>query len=177
MKNLSKFSKFLLVITCLSGSLWLGSYMTTLFVTYRLFEETDFILKPYYNTANLSEVLLTLLPAFTSTFVLYIIFFLFFILFLVFSKLNLKQNGWLFIITLLVLVTFPLEAYLMNIDYKIISLVNSESFNPNNVIELIKERFIVFNSFPVIEIFCYFAIIFLLIFKPLTKKVMPVNEN
>ncbi len=168
---------FLLFITCLSGSLWLGSYMTRLFVTYRLFEDTDFILKPYYHSGNLSEVLLTLLPAFTSTLILYIIFFIFFIFFLIFSKLNFKQNGWLFIITLLVFVTFPFEAYLMNIDYKIVSLVNKESFNPTEVIELIIERFKVFSSFPVIEIFCYFAIIFLLIFKPLTKKIQQANEN
>ena len=177
MININRFSKFILFIACLSGSLWLGSYMTRLFVTYRIFEETDFILRPYYNTGNLSEVLLTLLPAFTSTFVLYIIFFLFFIIFLIFSKINLKQNGWLFIITILVLVTSPFEAYLMSIDYKIISLVGNESFNPNDVIELIKERFKVFSSFPVIEIFCYFAIIFLLIFKPLTKNNLSVHEN
>ncbi len=177
MKNLSKFSNILMFITCLSGSLWMGSYMTRLFITYRLFEDTDLILRPYYNTGNLSEVILTLLPAFTSTFILYIIFFFSFIFFAAFSKLNLKQNGWLFIITILILVTFPFEAYLMNIDYKIISLINSESFNPNDVVDLIIKRFKIFSSFPVIEIFCYFAIIFLLIFKPLTKKVLPVNEN
>jgi hypothetical protein len=65
----------------------------------------------------------------------------------------------------------------MNIDYKIVSLINSESFNPNDVIELIKDRFKTFSSFPIIEIFSYFAVIFLLIFKPLTKKVFQANEN
>lgn len=177
MKNLSKFSRLLLFIACLSGSLWLGSYMTRLFITYRLFEDTDFILKPYYNTTNLSEVLLTLFPAFMSTLILYSIFVIFFVLFLIVTKPNLKQNGWLFIITLLVLVTFPFEVYLMNIDYKIILLINSDSFNPNEVIELIKDRFKVFSSFPVIEIFCYFAVIFLIIFRPLTKTIFQVNED
>ena len=151
--------------------------MTRLFVTYRLFEDTDFILKPYYNTANLSEVLLTLLPAFTSAFILYIIFFFFFGFFLVSSKIKLKLNGWLFIITILILVTAPFEVYLMTIDWDIISRLRSESFNPNDIIGLIKDRFKIFSSFPVIEIFCYFAIVFLLIFKPLTKEALPVNEN
>jgi len=177
MNNLNRVSKILLFVTCLSGALWLGSYMTRLFVMYRLFEDTDFILKPYYNTANLSEVLLTLLPAFTSTFILYIIFFLFFILFLVSSKIKLKLNGWLFIITILILVTAPFEVYLMTIDWDIISRLRSESFNPNDIIGLIKDRFKIFSSFPVIEIFCYFAIVFLLIFKPLTKEALRVNEN
>jgi hypothetical protein len=151
--------------------------MTRLFITYRLFEDTDFILKPYYNTTNLSEVMLTLLPAFTSTLILYSIFFISFVLFIAATKPNLKQNGWLFIITLLVLVTFPFEAYLMNIDYKIVALINYDSFNPNDVVELIKYRFKIFSSFPVIEIFCYFAVIFLIIFKPLTKKALQVNED
>lgn len=177
MKNLNKFQAFLLFITCLSGSLWLGSYMTRLFVSYRLFEDTDFILKPIYNETNLNEVLLTLLPAVTTTFVLYLIFILFFILFLFFSKIRFKQNGWFFIITLLVLVTLPFEVYLMSIDYKIISQIMSESFKSSEIIDLIIERFKVFSSFPVIEIFCYFSIIFLLIFKPLTKIAVNKNEN
>jgi hypothetical protein len=170
MKKLNRFSQFLLFQASLSGSLWLGSYVTKLFITYRLFEDTDFILKGYLNISNLTEILLILFPAFTSSFTLYIVFIITFILFLIFSKINLKQNGWLFIITLLVFVTFPFEAYLLTFDYKIIMLINSNTFNPNEIIDLIVERFKVFGSFPVIEIFCYFAIIFLLIFKPLTRK-------
>lgn len=177
MNNLNRFSKFLLFITCLSGALWLGSYVTRLFITYRFFEDTGFVLKAYYNTGNLNEILITLLPLFTSTFVLYIVFFIFFISFLISSKINLKNNGWLFLITILVLVTFPFEAYLMTIDLEIISSVYSESFNPNDIIELIKDRFKIFSSFPVIEIFCYFAIVFLFIFKPLSKEKLSINEN
>lgn len=170
MKNPGRFSRFLIFLTCLTGSLWLGSYLTRLFVTYSLFEDTGFILKPVYNIENLLPVLSSILPVFTTTFILYIVFFISFIFFLIISKPKLKQNGWLFIITVLILVTFPFEAYLMNIDYKIISQINDGFFNPGEVVELLKNRFKVFSSFPIIEIFCYFAIIFLLIFKPLTKK-------
>ncbi|RPI75097.1 MAG: hypothetical protein EHM47_03515, partial [Ignavibacteriales bacterium] len=169
MNNLNRFSKFFLFITCLAGALWTGSYVVRLSTTYGFFEDTDFILKPYYNTGNLSEIFVTLLPLFTSTFVLYIIFFVFFILFLITSKVSLKLNGWLFLITILVLITFPFEAYLMTIDWKIITLIHSEVFNPNDIIELIRERFKIFSSFPVIEIFSYFAIVFLFIYKPLIK--------
>jgi hypothetical protein len=170
MNNLNGFSKFILFITCLSGSLWLGSYVTRLSTAYSLFEETDFILKPYYNNGNLSEVFITLLPVYTTTFISYIIFFLFFIIFLMISRISLKQNGWFFITTVLIIATFPFEAYLMTIDWKILSLIKSESFNPDDIVNLIKDRFNIFSSFPVIEIFSYFAIIFLIIFKPLTKE-------
>lgn len=177
MNKLNRVSKILLFVSCLSGALWLGSYTARLFITYRLFENTELILKSYYTSSNLSEVLLTLLPAFTSTLILYIVFILLFVSFLISSGISLKKNGWLFMITVLILVTAPFEVYLMTIDFNIISQVNSESFNPEDIINLIIKRFKVFGSFPVIEIFCYFAIVFLLIFKPLTKETLPVNEN
>ncbi len=170
MKNLSRSSLFILFLACLSGSLWLGSYVVKLFVSYRLFEETGFVLRGYLNESNLSEIFKIMLPLFLTSFVLYMIFIITFILFVFVSGLKFKKNGWLFIITLLVIITFPFEAYLMNIDYKIIWLISNDYFNSSEVIELITKRFKIFSSFSVIEVFCYFAIIFLLIFKPLTKE-------
>jgi len=169
MKYLSRSSLFILFVVCLSGSLWLGSYVVKLFVSYSLFEETGFVLRGYLNESNLSEVLKTMLPLFITSFVLYLIFFVSFILFVFISGLKLKKNGWLFIITLLVIITFPFEAYLMNIDYEIIGLISNDYFNSSEAIDLIIKRFKIFNSFSVIEVFCYVSIIFLLIFKPLTK--------
>lgn len=172
MKNLNKFSRYLFFIICLSGAIWLGSYITRLSVTYRLFDSNDFVLKDYINTQSLNNILNILLPAYLFTFISYIIFFVFFILFLSTSKLSLKNNGWLFIISVVVLLTFPFEAYLMTIDYNIISLLTGSSFNAGEVLTLIIKRFKVLSSFPVIEIFCYFAIISLLIFQPLTKNII-----
>jgi len=172
MKNLNKFSSYTLYITCLLGAVWLGSYITRLFVTYRLFQEKDFVLKDYVTPQNLDGILSTLLPAFWITLASYLVFFIFFILFLVTAKLSLKNNGWLFIITVIIFLTFPFEAYLMSIDYKVVGLLTSDAFNSAEVLNFIIERFKVFSSFPVIEIFCYFAVIYLIIFQPLTKKII-----
>ena len=172
MKNLNKFSSYILYITCLSGAIWLGSYITRLYVTYRLFQEKDFVLKGYITPQNLDGILSTLLPAFWITLVAYSVFFIFFILFLVTAKLSLKNNGWLFIITVIIFLTFPFEAYLMSIDYKVVGLLTSDAFNSAEVLNFIIERFKVFSSFPVIEIFCYFAVIYLIIFQLLTKKII-----
>ncbi len=172
MKNLNKFSRYLLYISCLSGAVWLGSYITRLFVTYRLFQPNDFVLKNYISVQGLGDILYTLLPAFLVTFIFYIIFFVFFILFLSTAKLSMRNNGWLLIITVIILLTFPFEAYLMSIDYNIVALLTGNSFNSSEVLNLIIKRFKVFSSFPVIEIFCYFAVIFLIIFQPLTKNIV-----
>ena len=170
MKNLKIFPKILLFFVVLSGALWIGSYFTRMVLSYQIFEGTNFSLRPYIDAQNLSGILRSFDPVVISTFVLYIIFIVTYILFLITSKISLKNNGWLFIITIIILLTFPFEVYLLTIDYKIIGLINSVNFNTKEVIDLIIERFKVFGSFPVIELFCYGAIVYFLLFQPLKKK-------
>ena len=155
MINLNKTSKifaFLALITC---SLWIGAYLSRLFITYQLFVAEDLSLKSYITSANLNGILTTLLPSVTSTFVLYICFIISFALFLVASKIKLRNNGWLFIITFIILITLPFEIYLMTLDYSIISQLNSGLYNSSDIINLFVRRIKVLGSFPLIEIFCY----------------------
>ena len=50
--------------------------------------------------------------------------------------------------------------------------------NNKEVLELIIKRFKIFSSFPVIEIFCFWAIVFLFLFQPLkVKEEKSINEN
>lgn len=174
MKSINKLSKlfaFLAIITC---SLWIGAYLSRLFVSYQLFEAHDLSLKPYINQLNLSGILTTMLPSITTSFVLYIGFIIFFILFLAISRINLRYNGWLFIIATIIFVTLPFEIYLMTIDYKLILQLNSGLFDANNLIELMRKRVQILGSFSLIEIFCYLSFYYFLLFRPLTKK---TNEN
>jgi hypothetical protein len=170
MKNLKIFPKILLFFIVLSGALWIGSYFTRMLLSYQIFEGSNFSLRPYINDQNLSGILKSFEPAIISTFVLYIVFVLTYIIFIITSKISLKNNGWLFIITVIILITLPFEIYLSTIDYKIICLINSVNFDSNQVLELIIERFKVFGSFPLIELFCYGAIIYFLLFQPLKKR-------
>lgn len=170
MENLKTSSRILLFFTILSGSLWMGAYFTRLMTSYQIFEGTTFALRSYLNNVNLPAVLQAFEPAILATFILYIIFVVFFILFITTSKISLKKNGWFFIIIVLIGITMPMEIYLLTIDYKLIIALNTPGFNPNDVLDLIISRFRIFSSFPVIEMFCYFSVIYFLIFKPLTKK-------
>jgi hypothetical protein len=172
MNTLNKISKifaFLAVITC---SLWIGAYLSRLFLSYQLFEAQDLSLKPYITSANLAGILITLLPSVTTTFVLYICFIFSFMLFVVVSRIKLRNNGWLFIITIIILITLPFEIYLMTLDYTIIFQLNSGVYNPSEIINLFVRRIKVLGSFPLIEIFCYLSFYYFLLFRPLTK-----NEN
>ena len=165
----NKTSKTFLIIAVLSGSLWTGAYLVRMLLTYQIVEGADLVFREFINEDNLYGIYNVLNPVIASTFVLYILFFISFIIFLIISRLSLKNNGWLFIITVLVLITAPFELYLMRLDYKILININYGATDINLITELLKERIKALSSFPLIELFCFFSFYYLILFRPLTK--------
>ena len=170
MQKLTKVSKIILIINVLFLALWLGGYVARHFVMYQLFDPETQLLRTNYQISSLPNVLITILPLFVYNIITYTVFIVTFILFLFFSKIKLKYEGWLFIIMLIVFICAPFEIFLLLKDYKIAVIINSGSFNPKDVVELIKERIEILNSFSLVEIFSYIGIIALAVFRPLRKK-------
>lgn len=170
MHNLNRVSKFFLYTAVLSGSLWLGGYLMRLLVTYQLFQPKDFLLKYYVTAENLPGIIITLNPAIVFTLSLFPVFIITFAAFLLTSKIKLRQEGWLFIIILIILVTAPFEFYLMTIDLKTSLKVLGGNFHTDEVLALYIKRNKVLSSFPLIEIFSYCSIVFLAVIKPLRMK-------
>jgi len=159
----------------LSGCLWLGVYISRMLISYQLFD-IDLNLMSYISDQNLEAIFVTITPVINATFILYTLFIIAFTVFLFLSKMKLKENGWLFIIVLIVYITLPFEAYLMIIDYNLVTQLNfSETINSSYIIDLIKERFVQLNGFPWIIILSYCTIIFMLLFKPFSSAAK--NEN
>jgi len=173
MKNLNIFSKTVLLFTIIFFTVWLGGYIARQIAVYQLFEPVELNLKTFYNPNNLSSAISLLVPLIISNLITYTCFLLLFLIFIGTSKLNLRKNGWLFIITLIIIITAPFEIYLSLIDYKIIRLGLANINESNFILDLIKERLTKLNSFSLIELFSYIAIIFLTLFRPLQKS----NEN
>lgn len=174
MTKLNKLSKLFLFLTITLGSLWLGSYFIRQLVVFQFFEPDGLALRSIYNQQNLEIVIRTISPAFVSNVILFISYLIFFILFVVTSKIKLMNEGWFFIIILIVLITAPFELFLLFKDYKIVERIYfSATPSGLDLITQIKERMQSLSSFALIEIFSYLGIIFLAIFKPLRKK----NEN
>jgi hypothetical protein len=170
MQNISKVSKVFLYLCTLSGILWLGGYLSRLLLTYQLFEPRDFILKQYVTEQNLGGILVTMNSSVTFTMVFYLLFVVSFILFIITSRISLKEEGWLFVTLLIVLITMPFELYLISFDYKIVTKVFYSSFVPGEILGLYIKRLKMLSSFSLIEIFSYCAIIFLVVFQPLKLK-------
>lgn len=170
MKSLGLLSKTFLFTSILLGSLWMGGYLLRLVVFYQLFEAEEFVLRSFLNIENLPGIFMILRSAVAMTLILFPLFILSYISFLFSSKINLKQNGWLFIITILIFITLPFEIYLITIDYDIVFKINYSSFRTDDVLNLVIKRFKVLSSFPIIELICYFSVIYLMIFQPLKIK-------
>jgi hypothetical protein len=163
-------NKIFAFLSVLSGAIWLGSYADRMIISYQLFD-IDMNILPYVNEQNLNGILVTIIPAVYLTSVLYIFFIFTFTIFLFSSKISLSENGWLFIIAVIIYLTFPFEAYLLTIDYKIISALHfSDVIDATYVISLFKDRFTILSNFPIIIFLSYCSLIYFLIFKPFTKR-------
>ena len=169
MKNISLTAKWFALLSLISGSIWIGSYLSRLFTVYGIFEGPELALRSFVNDQNISGILYSFLPVILTPFISFIVMIVAFILFVITSKISLKENGWLFIILIGIIVTLPFEVYLMLIDYKIIMTLMSSSFDSNSVITLLKDRIKDLSSFPIVIVLTYISFFFFIVFKPLTK--------
>lgn len=170
MQNLNKISKSILFLAITSFVLFTGSYLSKLLMISQFFDAETMELKPIFVNNDLTMALQTLLPIFTAVLTFYIAFLLFYILFIVMTKINLREYGWLFIITIILVVTTPFELYLIfKYDWIIIKQLLGMNFDSNYLIELIKNRIIALGPFPLVLLFSNFLVIFLSIFQPLQK--------
>lgn len=173
MKNLTLISKIFLTAALASGALWLGSYTTKLFAFYHLFELDQFnslALKSNLTNVDLKPVLFELLPVLSLSLLSYALFLVFSIMFLLFSKISFKNNGWLFISVMIVIICLPFEIVLSLKDFEIVNMILNNSVNVNEMIEIIKSRITIFSSFPIVSLILHYSIFVLFVFKPLTKK-------
>ena len=170
MKNISISSKIFAVLALISAAIWVGSYLSRLFLVYQLFEGPDLILRSHINNENINGILFSIYPSFVLHFAAFIIMFITTVLFYLTSKINLRFNGWLFIILIAIIITTPFEIYLMLIDYQVIMMLYSNSFDSNTVINLLRDRIKDLSSYSIVAILTYLSFYYFIVFQPLTKK-------
>ena len=170
MKNISILSKIFAVLALISAAIWVGSYLSRLFLVYQLFEGPDLILRSHINNENINGILFSIYPSFVLHFAAFIIMFITTVLFYLTSKINLRFNGWLFIVLLAIIITSPFEIYLMLIDYQVIMMLYSNSFDSNTVINLLRNRIKDLSSYSIVAILTYLSFYYFIVFQPLTKK-------
>jgi len=175
MKKNNKLSSLFGYIALTSGSIWFGAYISRLLTTYQMFEETEFALKNYITNVNISAIFQTTFPLVNLTFFSYLVMIISFTFFLIFTKMKMKENGWLLIVSLIIYLTLPFESLLLIIDYQLIILFLNEQFTSEKILTLTIDRMTNLNSFPIILILSYLAIPFFLVFRPLTQNIKDEN--
>jgi hypothetical protein len=165
----NKLSNLFAFISLVTGAIWFGAYISRLILTYNLFIEGELVLKNFINDTNIHGIFLAFEPMYYITFVTYLIFIVCFTLFLVFSKLKLKENGWLFIIAVIIYFTMPFEVILMVKDYNILLLYITGGLRTDLTLSLIIERLQMLGGFSVILILCYLSIPYFIVFRPFTS--------
>lgn len=170
MKNKSIFQQIIQYLVSLTFIIWLVSYVCRHLLVYQMFEPRELQLRSFFSVDSLKYVFEIILPILVTNIISYSIFLVLFIIFIATTDLKLKNEGWLFITLLVVLVTGPFEIFLLTKDYSIISLIYNGSQDYSMILELIRKRITILSSFSLIEIFAYFAVIYLIIAKPLVKK-------
>ncbi|MBK9099833.1 MAG: hypothetical protein IPM14_17360 [bacterium] len=175
MKKENLLTKIFAYIALSSGSIWIGAYISRLLTTYQMFEATELNLKNYISDTNISSIFQTTYPLVNLTIFSYLIMIVSFTIFIILAKTKLRENGWLFIITMIVYITLPFEIILLLTDYKLFVLFMNEQFTSELILQLTIERITKLSSFPIILLLSYLSIPFFLIFKPFTKKTS--NEN
>lgn len=158
-----------LCLALVSFSLWLGGYIGRHLIIFQLFEPKDLALKAYIQGKDLVPVFTTISGIFVFNLMCYPVFLISFALFLITGKINLKKEGWLFIITLMVFITAPFEAFLYVKDIRL-ALYLQGNFSGSWALSMVRERMIALSNFPLVEIFTYLGIIVLAVFKPLRMK-------
>lgn len=172
MENQTNISKVILYLTCIFFIIFVGSYLVKIGMINQFFDAETLLLKPIFEGIKLESSFLTMLPVFSISVISFICFILFFVSLTVVSKINFRNEGWFFIITLLIIVTTPFELFLLlKFDINLIQKIYSNDINSIYLLEMLKQRVVALGPFPLIILFSYFIIIFLAIFKPLRKKI------
>jgi len=170
MKNISIISKIFAVLSLISAAIWVGSYLSRLFLVYQLFDGPDLLLRSYITNENVGGILISLLPTILVHFISFIVMLITTIVFYLVSKINVRFNGWLFIILIAIIITAPFEIYLMTIDYKVIMMLNNGSFDSNIIVNLLRDRIKDLSSYSIVAILTYLSFYYFIVFQPLTKK-------
>lgn len=168
MQNLNKFSKTFLFISVASFAIFIGSYVVKLSMLNQLFQPENLLLKYVFVDKDLTPMFEILIPVFSITVVSFLLLTIASIVFLVSSKISLKENGWLFISFLIFVITAIFEwVLIIRYDLEFVSVVMSNNFDQNMIIDLLRNRVTDFGPFPLILVFSYMVIVYLCLFKPL----------
>jgi hypothetical protein len=165
-KTSTKIYLFILIVGVL---FWLGGSIYRAIVAYTLFEPFSLVVKSEITYDILRQTLKLIGNINVYLLISYPIVLIFFGLFVKSSKANLRNEGWLFMIMMILILFMPIEIYLSYLDINYTFLVLFGNFDTNIALSFLIQRIAALGGLPVIGFLCYFTSIWFAIFQPLKR--------
>jgi hypothetical protein len=165
----SKSNKFALTFLVISAIFWLGAINIRALIQNELLNFDQFNFRT--NIPPDRENTLFQLVSNSSIVAMgsYLVVLFSAIWFLLTTSLKFKENGWLVMATILFFLFLPVEIYTYYIDMRFILLYYSHPPNHDELLRLFGMRLGALSGVPVIALLCYYTIIPIAIFRPLTR--------
>jgi hypothetical protein len=93
------------------------------------------------------------------------------------SKLNIRENAWLLMCSILFFAFVPVEIYTYYLDIKFYLLYLKNPPNHDGLLKIFGERIGFLKGVPYIAVLSYYTIIFIAVFRPLHKTKSQIEED
>lgn len=162
-------TKIFLFILIIAIIFWLGGFIYRAIVAYTLFEPFSLVIKSEITYDILRQTLKLIGNINVYLLISYPFVLICFALFVKSSKANLRNEGWLFMITMILILFLPIEIYLSYLDINYTILVLLTNFDTNIALSLLIQRIAALGGLPAIGFLCYLTSIWFAIFQPLKR--------
>lgn len=165
----SRSNKMALVLLIIAAIFWLGAINIRAIIGNELLNYDQFSFRTSIPPDRENTLFQLIANSSIVIMISYIIVLVSAIWFMATTKYKIKQNGWLLMSAILFFIFVPVELYTYYLDLKFTLLFHSNPPNHDELLELFGKRLGGLSGVPVIALFCYYTIIILAIFKPLSK--------
>jgi len=173
----SKSNKIALTLLIISAVFWLGGINVRTLIGNELLDYDQFEFRTSIPPDRENTLFQMISNASILIAISYTIVLISAIWFISTTRLKVKENGWLLMAAILFFMFVPVEIYTYYLDMRFILLFFSNPPDHDELLRIFGERIGALSGLPVIAVFCYYTIIPIVIFKPLRKKSVAVNEE
>ena len=166
----SKSNKIALTLLIIAGVFWLGGINIRALIQNELLNFDQFNFKTSIPPDRENTIFQLISNASLVIVISYSVVLLCAVWFMLTNKLKMRQNGWLLMCAILFFIFVPVEIYTYIIDIRFMLLYQTHPVNHDELLRLFGMRLGALSGAPVIALLCYYSIIPIAIFKPLSNR-------
>lgn len=167
--NQSKSNKLALLLLIFAAIFWLGAINIRALIGNELLNYDQFNFRTSIPPDRENTLFQLLANSSVVIICAYVVVLISAVWFLKTTTYKIKENGWLLMSAILFFMFVPVETYTYYLDIKFTLLYHSNPPNHDELLRIFGKRLGALSGVPVIALFCYYTVIGLAIFRPLSK--------